>query len=113
MMVWIWVEVLRPAVLCLVLAYLIKDSRMNSMEVAIHLLGCGLARVLRCWGLSKMRCGGAGSVLHGVWQVPESAKDLFLGVDPQGNMYHHVSSMECPAQQTGALGDVSSWWRGL
>jgi hypothetical protein len=45
-------------------------------------LGCGLAVVLRCQGLSKVRCGGEGSALHGVWQVLESAKDLFLGVDP-------------------------------
>jgi hypothetical protein len=52
------------------------------MEVAIHPLRCGSAVVLRCWGSSKVRCGGEGSVLHGVWQVPESAKDLFLGGDP-------------------------------
>jgi hypothetical protein len=52
------------------------------MEVPIHPLGCSLAIVLRCQGLSKVRCGGEGSVLHGVWQVLESAKDLFLGVDP-------------------------------
>jgi hypothetical protein len=84
MMVSIWVEVLRPAVLCLVLVYLINDSWMNSVEVAVHLLRCGLAIVLRCRGLSKVRCGGEGSVLHGVWQVLESAKDLFLGVDPLG-----------------------------
>jgi hypothetical protein len=82
MVVWIWVEMLRPAALCLVLVYLINDLWINSMEVAIHLLGCGLAIVLRCQGLSKVRCGGEGSVLHVVWQVLESAKDLFLGVDP-------------------------------
>jgi hypothetical protein len=28
-----------------------------------------------------VRCGGEGLVLHGIWQVLESAKDLFLGVD--------------------------------
>jgi hypothetical protein len=84
MMAWIWVEMLRPAVLCLVLVYLINDLWMNSMEVAIHPLGCGLVVVLRCRGLSKVRCGGEGSVLHGLWQVLESAKDLFLGVDPLG-----------------------------
>jgi hypothetical protein len=82
MMVWILVEMLRPAVLCLVLVYLINDSWMNSMKVAIHPLGCGLAVVLRCRGLSKVRCGGEGSVLYGVWQVLESAKDQFLGVAP-------------------------------
>jgi hypothetical protein len=81
-MVWIWVEMLRPAVLSLVLVYHINGSWTNSMEVAIHPLSCGLVVVLRCWGLSKVRCGGEGLVHHGVWQVLESAKDLFLGVDP-------------------------------
>jgi hypothetical protein len=52
------------------------------MDVAIHLLRCGLAVVLRCRGLSKVRCGGEGLVLHGVWQVLESTKDMFLGVAP-------------------------------
>jgi hypothetical protein len=89
MMVWIWVEMLRPTVLCLVLVYLINDSWMSSMEAAIHPLRCGLAIVLRCGGLSKVRCGGEGLVLHGVWQVLESAKDMFLGVDPPGQ---HVPS---------------------
>jgi hypothetical protein len=84
MMVWIWVDVLRPAVLCLVFVYFNDDSWVISMDVAIHLLRCGLAVVLRCRGLSKVRCGGEGLVLHGVWQVLESAKDLFLGVDPPG-----------------------------
>jgi hypothetical protein len=59
------------------------------MDVAIHLLTCGLAVVLRCWGLSKVRYGGEGFVLHGVWQVLESAKDLFLGVDPPGQHVSH------------------------
>jgi hypothetical protein len=54
------------------------------MIVAVQLLRCGLAVVLRCWGLSKVRCGGEGLVLHGVWQVLELAKDPFLGVDPPG-----------------------------
>jgi hypothetical protein len=54
---------------------------MMSMDVAIHLLRCGLTVVLRCQGLSKVRCG-EGLVLDGGWQVLESAKDLFLGVDP-------------------------------
>jgi hypothetical protein len=31
------------------------------------------------------------------WFLLESAKDLFLGVDPQDNMFHHVSGMECLA----------------
>jgi hypothetical protein len=53
------------------------------MDVAIHLLRCGLTVVLRCQGLSKVRCG-EGLVLDGGWQVLESAKDLFLGVDPPG-----------------------------
>jgi hypothetical protein len=53
-----------------------------SMDVVVLLLRCGLAIVLRCWGLSKVRYGGEGLVLHVVWQVLESAKDLFLGVDP-------------------------------
>jgi hypothetical protein len=51
------------------------------MEVAIHPLRCCLAVVHRCRGLSEVRCGGEGLVLHGVWQELESAKDLFLGVD--------------------------------
>jgi hypothetical protein len=29
-----------------------------------------------------------------VWKVLESAKDMFLEVDPQDNMCHHVSDME-------------------
>jgi hypothetical protein len=37
-------------------------------------------------------------VLHGVWQVLESAKDLFLGVDPQDNMCRHMSGMERPVE---------------
>jgi hypothetical protein len=53
-----------------------------SIDLAVHLLRCGLVVVLRCWGLSMVRYGGEGLVLHGVWQVLESAKDLFLGVDP-------------------------------
>jgi hypothetical protein len=69
-----------------------------SMIVAIHLLRCGLAVVLRCRGLSKVRCSGEGLVLHGLWQVFELGKDLFLGVDPQDNMCHHVSDMERPAE---------------
>jgi hypothetical protein len=81
-MVWIWVEMLRHVVLSLVLAYHIDDSWMNSMEVAIHPLRCGSAVVLRWRGFSKVRCGGEGSVLHGVRHVLESAKDLLLGVEP-------------------------------
>jgi hypothetical protein len=54
------------------------------MDVVVHPLRYGLAIVLRCWGLSKVRCDGEGLVLHGVWQVLESASDLFLGVDPPG-----------------------------
>jgi hypothetical protein len=38
--------------------------------------------VLRCRGLSKVRCGGEGLVLHGGWQVLELTKGLFLGVEP-------------------------------
>jgi hypothetical protein len=84
MMVWIWVEMPRHVVLCLALIYLSNDSWMNGMEVAIHPLRCGLAIVPRCRCLSKVRCGGEGLVLHGVWQVLQSAKDLFLGVAPAG-----------------------------
>jgi hypothetical protein len=79
---------LRTAVWCLVLVYLIDESWMISVDVVIHLLRCGLAIVLRCWGLSKVGCSGEGLVLDGAWQVLESAKDLFLGVDPLGQ---HVS----------------------
>jgi hypothetical protein len=61
-MVWIWVDMLITVVLCLVLVYLINESWMISMDVVIHLLGCGLAIVLRCQGLSKVRCGGEGLV---------------------------------------------------
>jgi hypothetical protein len=46
MMGWIWVDKLRPIVLCLVLVYLIDESWMISMEVVIHPLRCGLAIVL-------------------------------------------------------------------
>jgi hypothetical protein len=81
-MVWIWVDMLRPTVLYLVFVYFNYDSWVISMDVARHLLRCGLAVVLRCQGLSKVRCSEEGLVLHGVWQVLESAKDLFLGVDP-------------------------------
>jgi hypothetical protein len=31
---------------------------------------------------------------HGVWQVIESAKDLFLGVDPPGQHVPPLSAME-------------------
>jgi hypothetical protein len=58
MMVEIWVDILRPAVLCLVLVYIIDDSWMISIDVVIHPLRCGLAIVLRCQGLSKVRCSG-------------------------------------------------------
>jgi hypothetical protein len=84
MMVWIWVDMLRHVVLCVVLVNLIDESWMISMDAVIHLLRCGLAIVLRCRGLSKVRCGGGGLVLHGVWHVLESAMDMFLGVDPPG-----------------------------
>jgi hypothetical protein len=47
--------------------YLIDESWMISIDVVIHSLRWGLAIVLRCWGLSKVRCGGEGLVLHGVW----------------------------------------------
>jgi hypothetical protein len=83
-MVWIWIDMLRPAVLCLVLFYLIDESWMISMDVVIDPSRCGLAIVLRCQGSNKVRCGGEGLVLHSVWQVLESAKDLFLGVDALG-----------------------------
>jgi hypothetical protein len=39
---------------------------MISVDVVIHPLRCGLAIVLRCQGLSKVRCDGEGLVLHGV-----------------------------------------------
>jgi hypothetical protein len=39
----------------------------------------------RCRDLSKVWYGGEGCDLHGLWLVLlESAKDLFLGVDPPG-----------------------------
>jgi hypothetical protein len=97
-MVWIWVDMLRTASLCLVIVYLIDESWMISMDVVIHPLRCGLTIVFRCQGLSKVRCGGEGLVLHGVCQVLESAKDLFLEVDHHDNMCHHVSGMERPAE---------------
>jgi hypothetical protein len=90
-MVWIWVDMPRPTIICLVLVYFNDDSWKFSMDVVIHPLRCGLAIVLRCRGLSKVRCSGEGLVLHGVWQVLESAKDLFLGVDlPRQHMPPHV-----------------------
>jgi hypothetical protein len=81
-MVWIWADMLRPTILSLVVVYLIDETWMIIMDVVIHRMRCGLTIVLRCRGLSKVRYGGEGLVLHGVWQVLESAKDLFLGVDP-------------------------------
>jgi hypothetical protein len=83
-MVWIWVDMLGPVVICLVLVYFNDHSWKFSMDVVIHLLRCGLTIVLGCRGLSEVRCGGEGLVLHSAWQVVESAKDLFLGVDPPG-----------------------------
>jgi hypothetical protein len=80
-MVWIWVNRLITTVWCLVRVYLINESWMISVYVVIHPLRCGLPILLRCGGLSKVRCGGEGLVLYGVWQVLESAKDLFLIVD--------------------------------
>jgi hypothetical protein len=47
MMVWILVDMLRTAVWCPVLVYLIDESWMISVDVVIHPLGCGLAIVLR------------------------------------------------------------------
>jgi hypothetical protein len=89
MVVWISVDMLRLAALCLVLVYLTNDSCLISMDVVIHLFRCGLAIVLRCPGLSKVRCGGEGLVLHGVWQVLESAKDSSQELPPG----LHVSSL--------------------
>jgi hypothetical protein len=84
MMVWIWVDMLRIVAWYLVLVYLIDESWMISVDVIIHPVRCGLAIVLRYQGLSRVRCSGKGVVLHGVWQVLESAKDLFLRVEPPG-----------------------------
>jgi hypothetical protein len=60
MMVWIWVDILRHAVIFLDLVYLIVTSWMIIMDVVIHLMRCGLAIVFRCQGLSKVRCGEEG-----------------------------------------------------
>jgi hypothetical protein len=96
MMVWVWVDMLRTAILCPVLVYLIVELWMISMDVVKHMLRYGLAIMLRCRGLSKVTCGGEGLVLRDVWQVLELAKDLFLGVDPplQDIMCCHVSNKE-------------------
>jgi hypothetical protein len=51
---------LRHAIFCLVLVYLIDELWMISMDVVIHPLRCGLTIVLRCRGFSKVRCGGEG-----------------------------------------------------
>jgi hypothetical protein len=89
------------------------------MDVVIYRMRCGLAIVLRCWGLSKVRCGGDGLVLHGVWPVLESTKYLFLGVDP----YRTTCATTCLVwndlaggtdyKLIGVLEDVSSQWREL
>jgi hypothetical protein len=60
MMVLIWVDMLRHVVSCLVLVYLIDESWVICIDVVIHPLRCGFAIVLRCQGLSKVRCGGEG-----------------------------------------------------
>jgi hypothetical protein len=80
-MVWILVDMFRPAIFYLALVYLFDESWMASMDVVIHPLRCSLAVVLRCRCLSTVRCGGEGLVLHGVSQVLKSVKDLLLGVD--------------------------------
>jgi hypothetical protein len=59
-MVLSWVDMLKPIVLCLVLVYLIDNSSMMLMVEVIHPVRCGLAIVLRCCGLSKVRCSGDG-----------------------------------------------------
>jgi hypothetical protein len=46
-MVWLWVDMLRPAIFCLVLVYLIDNSLMMIMDVVIHLVRCGLDIMLR------------------------------------------------------------------
>jgi hypothetical protein len=51
---------LRLAVVCLILVYLIDNSWMVSIDVVIDPLRCGFTIVLRRWGLSKVRCGGEG-----------------------------------------------------
>jgi hypothetical protein len=60
MMIWIRVDMLRLAVVCLILVYLIDNSWMVSIDVVIDPLRCGFTIVLRRWGLSKVRCGGEG-----------------------------------------------------
>jgi hypothetical protein len=48
---------------------------------------CGDRGEDRCCDLSKVWNGGEGCDLHDLWLVLlESAKDRFLGVDPQDNM---------------------------
>jgi hypothetical protein len=50
--------------------------------------------VVWCWGLSKVWYGGEGCYLHGLLMfLLESAKDRFLGVDPQDNMCHNMFDM--------------------
>jgi hypothetical protein len=58
-MVWIWVDMLRPTVSCLVLVYLFDTSWMISMVVVIHPMRCDLAVVFMCWGFEQgdMRWG--------------------------------------------------------
>jgi hypothetical protein len=57
------------------------------MHVVIRPMGCDLAIVFRCQGLSKVRCSeGRLCPSWCAWKVLESAKDLFLEVNPQDNM---------------------------
>jgi hypothetical protein len=78
---------LRPAVYCLVLVYHMDITWMISMHVVIHPMGCDLAIVFRCRGLSKVRCSeGRLCPSWCAWKVLESVKDLFLEVNPQDNM---------------------------
>jgi hypothetical protein len=50
--------------------------------------------IVECRGLSKVWYGGEGCGLDGLWLILlKSAKNQFLVVDPQENIWHHVSDM--------------------
>jgi hypothetical protein len=90
----LWSVILRDNELCIALVF--YPAR---CELTHSLSSCGMMVVFwsyidaEVW--ARLWYGGEGYNLYSLWLVLlESAKDLFLGVDPQDNMCHQVSGME-------------------